>query len=366
MKIAEIIHCIESIAPLTLQEDYDNSGLLTGNPEWECRGVLCTLDVTEEVLHEAIARQCNCIVAHHPVIFRGLKKLTGTNLVERVIIGAIKADIAIYAAHTNVDNVISGVNGCIADQLGLNNRRLLAPRQGVLKKLYTFVPVEHLEQVREALFAAGGGNISNYSECSFTHEGTGTFKPAPGTNPYSGRIGQRQEEREIKVEVILPAYAERKVIAALLRSHPYEEVAYDLVSLDNLHQGTGSGLVGEINPMDEVAFLQLLRNQFRAAVVRHTAPAGKQIKTVAVCGGAGSFLVSNALSAGADVLVSADFKYHEFFLAEGRIMICDIGHYESEQFTTGLFVDILLQKFPTFAVLKSEVNTNPVRYFAGK
>lgn len=366
MKISEIIQCIESIAPLSLQEDYDNSGLLTGNPEWECSGVLCTLDVTDEVLHEAIARQCNCIVAHHPVIFRGLKKLTGANLVERIIIGAIKADIAIYAAHTNVDNIVTGVNGRIADRLGLKNRQVLSPGQGVLKKLYTFVPADHLEKVREALFSAGAGNISNYTECSFTHEGTGTFKPAPDTNPYSGTIGQRQEEREIKVEVILPAYAERKVIAALLRSHPYEEVAYDLVSLDNVHQGTGSGLVGDIDPIEEKDFMQLLRERFEVAAVRHTAPAGRQIKRVAVCGGAGSFLVSSALSTGADVFVSADFKYHEFFLADGRIMICDIGHYESEQFTTGLFVDILLQKFPTFAVLKSEVNTNPVRYFAGK
>ncbi len=364
--IADIVSCLESVAPRSLQEDYDNAGLLAGNPAWPCTGILCTLDVTEEVVQEAAAKNCNAIVAHHPLIFKGIKKLSGGSGVERALIAAIKNDVAIYAAHTNLDNIARGVNGRIADLLGLENRRVLAPRPSVLRKLYTFVPASHFSSVQEALFRAGAGQISEYSECSFSHPGTGTFRPGEGTQPFLGTPGQRQEETELKLEVILPFYREAAVLSALFAAHPYEEVAYDLVALQNTHAETGAGLIGEIAELPGRAFLDRLLRLFGVGVVRHTALPQTPVKRVAVCGGAGSFLISNALSMGADAYVTADLKYHEFFAAEGRMLLCDIGHYESEQFTTALLADILLQKFPTIAVLKSETTTNPVHYFTGK
>ena len=366
MKISDLTSYIQTIAPLSLQEEYDNAGLLLGDPYWECTGALCTLDVTEEVVKEAVRKNCNCIVAHHPLIFRGLKRINGSNEVEKTVIAAIKNNIAVYAAHTNLDNVINGVNGKIADKLELSNRKVLDPKTSVLQKLYTFVPPSNLDSVRDALFAAGAGDISQYAECSFTHQGTGTFRPGEGTDPYSGTIGVRQQENEIKLEVILPSYKKSAVLQALFRTHPYEEVAYDLVNLANEHAGTGSGIIGDIRPVDDQEFLQVLYNQFNNGAIRHTALNGKKISRVAVCGGAGSFLISKALNAGADAYITGDVKYHEFFEAEGRMLLCDIGHYESEQFTTDLFIELLLHKFPTFAVLKSEVVTNPVHYFTGK
>lgn len=366
MKISDLTSYLQTVAPLSLQEEYDNAGLLLGNPYWECTGVLCTLDVTEEIINEAVIKKCNCIVAHHPLIFRGLKRITGSNHVEKTVIAAIKNNIAVYAAHTNLDNVIIGVNGKIADKLGLANRKVLEPKMSLLQKLYTFVPPADLDKVRDALFAAGAGDISQYSECSFTHPGTGTFKPGVGTDPYSGTVGVRQHENEVKLEVILPSYKKNTVLQALFQSHPYEEVAFDLVNLANEHTGTGSGIIGDIEPVEDHAFLNVLYTQFNNGAIRHTAAKGRRISRVAVCGGAGSFLIAKALSAGADAFITGDIKYHEFFGAEGRMLLCDIGHYESEQFTTDLFIELLLHKFPTFAVLKSEVRTNPVHYFTGK
>ena len=366
MKISDLTSYIQNIAPLSLQEDYDNAGLLVGDPSWECTGILCTLDVTEEVVDEAIRKKCNCIVAHHPLIFRGLKRITGNTHVERTVIAAIKNDVAVYAAHTNLDNIITGVNGKIAGKLGLKNPRVLDPKASVLQKLFTFVPAAELDKVRDALFEAGAGDISRYSECSFTHPGTGTFKPGEGTDPYTGTLGVRQNEDEIKLEVILPVYRRNAVLQALFRAHPYEEVAYDLVNLENEHVGTGAGLIGEIEPVTEEELLTILNVNFNNATIRHTPLTGKKIKRVAVCGGAGSFLISKALNVEADAFITADVKYHEFFEAEGRMLLCDIGHYESEQFTIDLFIELLEQKFPTFAVLKSEVRTNPVHYFTGK
>lgn len=366
MQISEVARILESVAPLSLQEDYDNAGLITGDPEAECSGILCTLDVTEDVIREAVARNCNCIVAHHPIIFRGLKKITGATYPERVVIAAIRNGLAIYACHTNLDNRLAGVNARIADKLGLRDRAVLSAKPHALKKLHTFVPPGHLEKVRDALFAAGAGNISNYSECSFTVSGMGTFLPGPGSSPFSGIPGKRQAEEEVRLEVIMPAYAETGVLKALRDAHPYEEVAYDVVSLDNRHQETGSGLIGTIDPVSGAQFLQMLSERFNPAVIRHTALGGKPVRRVAVCGGAGSFLTASALRAGADAFVTSDLKYHEFFDADGKMLLCDIGHFESEQFTIDLFADIFLQKFPTFAVLKSEVKTNPVNYFTGK
>jgi len=365
MKIAEIISFLESVAPSSLQEHYDNAGLLTGDADWECKGIICSLDAIEEVVKEAISKKCNLIVAHSPIIFGGLKKINGKNYVEKTIITAIKNDIAIYSIHTNLDNVINGVNGKMAAMLGLKNVSILSQKENTLKKLFTFSPNDKAEQVRNAIFTAGGGNIGNYSECSFNTEGEGTFRGGEGTNPYVGKVGEQHHEKEIKIEVIFPSWLEGKIITALKSSHPYEEVAYDVVSLSNTHQYIGSGILGELsNEMNETDFLTQLKKVFGLKVIRHTALLDKSIKKCALCGGAGSFLVSRALAAGADIYITADMKYHEFFEANGRMVIADIGHYESEQFTIDLLKEILEQKFPTFAVLKTTVETNPVRYFS--
>ncbi|RYG33757.1 MAG: Nif3-like dinuclear metal center hexameric protein, partial [Chitinophagaceae bacterium] len=338
MKIFDLTSYLESVAPLTLQEDYDNAGLLTGDPNRECTGVLCTLDVTEDVIAEAVKKKCNCIVAHHPLIFKGLKKLSGNSAVERTVIAAIKNDIAVYASHTNLDNIINGVNGKIAAKIGLKNLSVLQQKAATLQKLSTFVPKAHIDNVRDALFAAGAGKINNYSECSFSHPGTGTFRAEEGAKPFTGKVGERTYEDEVKIEVILPGYLKAAVLAALFTAHPYEEVAYDVMDLDNGHPGTGAGIVGEVEAISETDFLALLHSVFNGKVIRHTPLTGKTIRRVAVCGGAGSFLIAKALNAGADVFVTGDVKYHEFFGAEGRILLCDIGHYESEQFTTDLFI----------------------------
>ncbi len=363
MKINEIISYLETIADTSLQEQYDNAGLITGDAGWECNGIICTLDATEDVVNEAIEKKCNLIVAHHPIVFKGLKKINGKNYVEKTIIRAIKNDIAIYAIHTNLDNVKQGVNGRIAAMLGLENCKILAEKDNTLKKLFTFAPLDKADDVRNAIFAAGGGHISNYSECSFNAEGTGTFKGGEGTNPYVGQPGKQHQEKELKIEVIFPAYLERKIITAMIEAHPYEEVAYDIIQLANFNQSVGAGMVGELaQPIDEKQFLNNLKTIFKTPVVRHTRLSGKQIKRVAVCGGAGSFLISKALAASVDAYITADIKYHEFFDANDQLLLADIGHYESEQFTINLLQEVLEQKFPTFAVLKTEVKTNPVFY----
>jgi dinuclear metal center YbgI/SA1388 family protein len=363
MKVKDITAVIASFAPLQYQESYDNAGLLFGSADWEVKGVLLTLDTTEEVLDEAIARGCNLVIAHHPIVFGGLKKINGNNYVERVAIKAIKNDIAVYAAHTNLDNVRNGVSEMMAKQLDLQNTRVLSPKRELLRKLYTFVPNADAEKVRTALFAAGAGHIGGYSECSFNGEGTGTFKAGTGAQPYVGEIGTRHSEAETKLEVIFPVYLEQNVIKALLSSHPYEEVAYDIMKLENEGTQVGSGLIGELRqPMDEIAFLQFVKQQFKTGCVRYTPLRGKPVKRVALCGGAGSFLLKRAIGAGADAYISADFKYHEFFDAENQLIIADVGHFESEQFTVDLFFHILTEKFPNFAPLKSTIRTNPVNY----
>lgn len=364
MKIADIISFLESVAPAVLQEHYDNAGLITGDPHHECTGILIALDATTDVIEEARQKNCNLVVAHHPLIFSGLKKISNSHYVGQAVIAAIKQDIAIYAIHTNLDNVIHGVNGKIAQRLGLQKLAILAANNTMLKKIYTFAPVADAEKVRNALFEAGAGHIGKYDECSFNVTGEGTFRAGDETRPFVGEIGKRHYEKEIKIEMIYPAYLEKKIIQALMAAHPYEEVAYDLVSLTNSHQGIGSGIIGQLeNPMSEIDFLKFIKNQFGLKLIRHTPLRGQPVKTVALCGGAGSFLISKALACGADFFITSDIKYHEFFDANGRIVIADIGHYESEQFTISLLQEILEQKFPTFAVLKTEVNTNPVRYY---
>ncbi|TWW02017.1 Nif3-like dinuclear metal center hexameric protein [Chitinophaga pinensis] len=363
MKIRDITNAIAAFAPLQYQESYDNAGLLFGSADWELTGVLLTLDATEAVIDEAIEKKCNLVVAHHPIVFGGLKKINGSNYVERVAIKAIKHDIAIYAAHTNLDNVRNGVCNMMAERLELQQRSVLSPKRELLRKLYTFVPQADAEKVRAALFAAGAGHIGAYSECSYNVEGTGTFKAGAGTNPHVGGQGLRHLEPETKVEVIFPVYLENAVVKALLGSHPYEEVAYDIVKLENAYAEVGSGLIGELKaPMEEEAFLRWVKQQFNTGCVRYTPLRGRPVKKVALCGGAGSFLLKRAIAAGADAYISADFKYHEFFDAENQIVIADVGHFESEQFTVELFYHILTEKFPNFAPLKSTIRTNPVNY----
>ena len=364
MKISTIIQALEVFAPPAYQESYDNSGLIIGNASNACTGVLCTLDSTEDVVEEAIAKGCNLIVAHHPIVFSGMKKITGKNYVERTVIAAIKNNIAIYAIHTNADNVIRGVNDKIANKLGLTNKRILVTKSNSLAKLITFIPLTHVEQVRNALFENGAGNIGNYSEASYSVEGTGTYKANEGANPFLGEMGIRHQEQERKLEVIFPIHIQGRLIAALNNAHPYEEVAYDIIPLANENQEVGSGLIGELEtPIEEEVLLRKIKEVFQLEVIKHTPLLGKKISKVAVCGGSGSFLTKNAISAGADIFVTADVKYHEFFDADKKLIIADIGHWESEQFTTDLLIDILHLKFPTFAVLKSEVITNSVRYF---
>lgn len=363
MKISDITAYLEAIAPPALQESYDNAGLITGQWHWECTGVICCLDAVEDVIDEAVKKNINLVVAHHPIIFSGLKKINGNNYVERTIIKAIKNDIAIYAIHTNLDNITEGVNGMIAKKLGLQHTAILTPKNGQLKKLYFFVPPEHAPNVMNALFDAGGGQIGNYSECSFSVNGTGTFKPNDQANPFSGEAGKREEADELKIEVLFPSWLEGRMIASLQSSHPYEEVAYEVISIDNRHQHVGAGITGELpQALSEADFLQKLKEAFGLKMLKHTAFKGKPVKKVAVCGGAGSFLMKQAIISGSDVYITSDIKYHEFFDAGGHILLADIGHYESEQFTIDLLVTLLEQKFPNFAVLKTGVNTNPVHY----
>jgi len=364
MKIREVIASLESYASPTLQEGYDNAGLITGDENGECTGILVSLDATEAVITEAIKKKCNLVVSHHPIVFSGLKRITGKNYVQKTVIAAIKNDIALYAIHTNLDNVISGVNGRIAELIGLGDRSVLLPKENQLRKLYTFVPSAKADEVRQAIFDAGGGHIGNYDECSFNAEGFGTFKGGMDTDPYVGKPGELHKENEIKVEVIFPAWLEGRIVKSLLAAHPYEEVAYDIIKVENRLSAIGSGVIGKLNePMDEMDFLRLLKERFALKVIKHTLLMNKPVQRVAVCGGAGSFLISSALAAGADFYITADIKYHEFFDANNRMVVADIGHYESEQFTINLLQEFLEQKFPTFAVLKTEVNTNPVRYF---
>ena len=364
LKIKDIIKVLDELAPPAYQESYDNSGLITGDSSLVCTGVICTLDATEEVILEAKQNGCNLVVAHHPIVFGGLKKITGKNYVEKAVIAAIKNDIAIYAIHTNFDNLLSGVNGKIADRLNLQNRKVLLPKRDTLMKLFTFAPPPDAEKVREAVFAAGGGNAGQYSEVSFNVKGLGMFTPGAGTNPYIGQPGKKEITEEEKIEIIFPAYLKDKIVAALIAAQPYEEVAYDLVVLSNNFNEIGSGLTGQLpEEMEEAELLKLIKKQFDLQVIRHTPLLGKKVKKVALCGGAGSFLIKNAVAAGADIYITADIKYHEFFDADNKLVIADIGHWESEQFTTDLLHDILSSKFTTFAIRKSKVKTNPVNYF---
>ena len=361
--VKDVTDHLETFAPTAWQESYDNSGLLTGDPLQEVKGILITLDCTEPVVNEAIERGCNLIVAHHPIIFKGLKKLTGSNYVERTVIRAIRNGIAIYASHTNLDNIYNGVNKKICEKIGLENVRILSPKTQVLTKLVTFIPQSHTGAVLTALHQAGAGQIGNYENCSFSVQGQGTFKPNEKANPTIGEKFIQEVVAETRVEVIFPAYAQSKVLRALRSAHPYEEVAYYLSSLNNPNQDVGSGMIGELQTaLEPSEFLKRLKVSMDLKVIRHTRLLDQPVKKIAVCGGSGSFLLPQARQAGAQAFVSADFKYHEFFDAEDQLIIADIGHYESEVYTRELLGEVLTKKFPTFAINFSRTVTNPISY----
>lgn len=363
MLIKEVTRHLENLAPKSWQEGYDNSGLLTGSLDDHVTGILVTLDCTEEVVEEAIQLKCNLIVAHHPIIFKGLKKLTGQNYVERTIIKAIKNDIAIYAIHTNLDHVHTGVNKKIAEKLGLVSVKILAPKKNTLCKLVTFVPLNKETVILEALHKAGAGQIGNYKNCSFRVTGTGAFLPTDNAIPHIGQTGKTEETEETRIEVVFPDYLTSSLIDSLKKAHPYEEVAYYITRLENDNQKVGAGMIGNLPAAEEPkAFLERLKLVMKAKCVRYTSLIDRPIKKVAVCGGSGSFLLSNAIQSGADAFVSADFKYHEFFDADGRILVADIGHFESEQYTKELLKEVLEEKFPTFAINFSNTVTNPISY----
>ena len=364
MTIKELTDYLEKIAPLNYQEDYDNCGLIVGDANTEITNVLVSLDVTLEVIEEAIAKKCNMIIAHHPLIFRGLKKLNGKNYIEKSVIKAIKNDIAIYAIHTNLDNITNGVNFKIAEKLNLQNVSILKPKSDTLMKLTVFCPLENTPKLQNALYAAGAGEIGNYSSCSFKSAGIGSFKPNSAAVPVIGQNNKYEEVEENRLEVVFPSFLKGKILEAMRKNHMYEEVAYYLHKIENHNQDVGSGAVGSLpEAMNPNEFLAYLKEAMNLKVIRFTETKAEKIKKVAVCGGVGSFLLSDAKYAGADAFVTADYKYHEFFDGENQIMIADIGHFESEVYTKDLIVEIISKKFTNFASYLSEIDTNPIKYY---
>ncbi len=362
MQAKELAQCLEEIAPLAYQESYDNSGWIV-QCKTEFSKALITLDCIESVVNEAIHIGADVIIAHHPIVFSGLKKLTGRNYVERTVMKAIQHQISIYAIHTNLDNVTTGVNAKIAELIGLKNTSILDPKVGLYSKIQTFVPESHAEIVRNALFAAGAGTIGEYENCSYNTQGTGTFKALNKANPFVGEIGKLHHESEIKIEAIFPKHILGNVIQALQEAHPYEEPAYDILPLQNSAKEIGSGMIGELPTEEDVTvFLQRIKQIFNCGTIKYTHSNKNKIKKVALCGGAGFFLLKNAIARNADIYITSDVKYHEFFDAEGRIILADIGHFESEQYTKELIAEIIQKEFTNFALQISEVNTNPVKY----
>ncbi|MBB1150894.1 MULTISPECIES: Nif3-like dinuclear metal center hexameric protein [unclassified Myroides] len=363
MKVKDIFPILEELAPLGYAEDFDNVGLLVGSPEQEVSGILVCHDALETVVTEAIEQKCNLIVCFHPILFSGLKKITGKNYVERAVIKAIKHDIAIYAIHTALDNHQEGVNKIFCTTLGLENTRILIPKANYIQKLVTYVPIANTEAVRQALFGVGAGAIGNYDHCSFVSEGKGSFRGNEKSNPVLGKAGVEEVVGEHKVEVIYEKHLEGKILAALFQAHPYEEVAYEIYNLENALQNVGMGMIGELKePMEERAFLEMVKEKTGTGGIRHSAFLGKPIQKVAVLGGSGSFAIKAALQQKADAFITADLKYHQFYEAENQLVLADIGHFESERYTKNYIVEFLSKKMPNFAVILSTVNTNPVNY----
>ena len=364
MIVQDVINHLEELAPSAYAEDFDNVGLLVGHTNTKITGVLVTLDTLETVVDEAIKENCNLIVSFHPIIFKGLKKITGNNYVERVVMKAIKNDIAIYAIHTALDNTTRGVNNMICDKLELQNKTILIPQNKTIKKLTTYVPTLEIETLRTALFNTGAGSLGNYTNCSFNVEGYGTFKGNNNSNPVKGQKGITHTEPETKITITYLKHLEKNIIKTLFKTHSYEEVAYEITTLENNNQNIGMGMIGELHkPMDELNFLDYLKTKMHTNSIRHSSFLNKKIKKVAVLGGSGSFAIQAAIANGADAFVTSDLKYHDFFTAENTILLTDIGHYESEQFTKNLLAAYLTKKITNFAIILSKTNTNPVKYF---
>jgi dinuclear metal center YbgI/SA1388 family protein len=366
LTIGYITRLLSQLAPTALQESYDNTGLITGNEEQVLEGILICLDATEEVIAEAVSKNCNLVVAHHPIVFSAMKKINGRNYIERAVIKAIKTDVAIYAIHTNLDNVLQGVNHRIANKIGLLNQKILAPKRDNLQKLSVFVPLSHTDAVRDAISAAGAGQIGNYTHCSFSVRGEGTFQPNNKANPFIGQANQLERVTEDRLEAIFPAHLQSRIIAAMRAAHPYEEVAFDIYPLANENPEVGAGIIGDLSQaMDGKQFLRLLKEVFQTPCIRHTQLQDKPVQRVAVCGGSGSFLLPRAITSGADFFVTADCNYHQFFDADGKIVIADIGHYESEICTTELLQEYLQAHLPSSVCLQiTSICTNPVFYFS--
>ncbi len=363
MKIKDVIHIIEGIIPPAYSESFDNTGLLVGHAEANLKGVLVSHDTLESVIDEALEKGLNLIVSFHPIIFKGLKSLTGRNYVERTVMKAIKHDIAIYAVHTALDNQSFGVSGILANKLGLQNQKVLQSQPDTLRQLVTYAPVGEAGRVRDALFEAGAGTIGNYAECSFNVKGTGTFKPLEHANPYVGEQGKRHYEKEERISVIYPKHLEAGILKNLFEKHPYEEVAYEILALQNRHKDIGLGIIGDLSePFAELQFLKHLKQRLNLSCIRYSGLRGRPVKKVAVLGGSGSFAIVPAKAAGADLLITADLKYHDFFQGENQIVLADIGHFESEQYTKLFLFELLTKKIRNFAVALSEINTNPINY----
>ncbi len=363
MIVKQVTDILEELAPLAHAEDFDNVGLLVGNDRAEVTGVLVTLDTLETVIDEAIATDCNLVVSFHPIIFGGLKKLTGRTYVERTVIKAIKNNIAIYSMHTALDNVQEGVNGKICEVLGIKNPKMLIPKKGSIEKLITYVPLKDAEALRTALFAAGAGSIGNYSHCSFNVEGTGSYQAGEGAHPVKGEIGKTHYEDEAQINIIYSQFHRDGILNALFENHPYEEVAYEIFSLQNTDQNLGMGMVGELEePMEEMQFLRQVKQKMEVSVIRHSRLMDRKVTKIAVLGGSGAYAIEAAKASGAQIFITADIKYHEFYKAEDKIVIADIGHYETEQFTKNLLVDYLRKKIPNFAIRLAETKTNPIKY----
>jgi dinuclear metal center YbgI/SA1388 family protein len=364
MKAKDITGFIESKVPLEFQEDYDNSGVILGNSQQEIRAVLLCLDITEPILDEAISKGCNMIISHHPLIFKGVKRLTGSDAEQRMIIKAIQNNIVIYALHTNLDNSFDGLNALLCKKLGIFNYKILLPSGNQLNKLVTFCPNEYAEKVRTSLFNAGAGHIGNYDCCSYNIRGQGTFRASEDATPFVGETNKLHFEDETRIEVIFPSFLEKAIISTLIENHPYEEVAYDIYSLKNKYERSGAGLVGDLpHEMDLFDFLESIKEVTGIPIIRHTIPTGNKIKRVALCSGSGGFLIQEAIIEHADLFLTADIKYHDFFKSQGNLVLADIGHYESEQFVKEWIYEVLIEKFSTFAVLISETNANPVKYY---
>jgi len=363
MKISEIIEQIEALAPLPLQESFDNSGLQTGDISQEVKGILLCIDVTEAVMDEAVTLGCNLVISHHPLLFKPLKTLTGKNYIERCVIKACKHDIALYASHTNLDNAEKGINYLLAEKIGLQNTRILAPKKDSLLKLATFVPVSHAESLRNALFKAGAGCTGNYDSCSFNAEGKGTFRAGENASPFIGEKGTLHTEPEIRIETVLPAYKKSSALRSLLANHPYEEPAFDFYRLDNIWDKAGSGIIGELPyPDDEQSFLESLKTIFKLDCVKHSRLTGRKVREVAICSGSGAFLIPEAIASEADVFITGEARYNDFYDVEKLILLAVIGHYETEIYTKELFYEVITKRFANIPIHFSTMDANPVRY----